>query len=227
VTGVRRVLFRSEPNTDFHQIVADIIEMERKPAKTINFGIIYGMGKNKMANDMGISLQETEKLLKTYHSTLPFAKGLSSECTDYANKRGWIKTILGRRRRFNLYEPRKNKSDWDNNIFYEATTLADAKEKYPDRILQRAMTYKALNSLVQGSAADMTKKAIVNIYKETGHIAALQVHDELDFTDLCTIDNADKIKQIKEIMESAIPLTIPIIADCEIGKSWGELHEYK
>tara|TARA_A100000171_G_C2058736_1_gene108835 strand:- start:348 stop:662 length:315 start_codon:yes stop_codon:yes gene_type:complete len=83
--------------------------------------------------------------------------------------------------------------------------------------LKRAYTYKALNRLIQASAADMTKQAMVNIY-ETGRIPLVQIHDEIAMS----VKNREEAKEVAEIMENAVPLEIPNLCDIEIGPSWGE-----
>ena len=90
----------------------------------------------------------------------------------------------------------------------------------PTTRLKRAMTYKALNRLIQASAADMTKTAWVNVY-EAGHLPLIQVHDELAFS----VNSLNEAKEIREIMENALPLCIPSKCDIDIGPSWGETVE--
>lgn len=214
--------YKEDPTLDFHQIIADMIGIERTPAKTINFGVLYGMGAAKMSKNLGVTLDEAKELTKQYHSTVPFAKGLANEVTNYANTRGWIKTKLGRRRNFNLWEPVKSQEDWKNGTFFDGLPLEEAKEKWPNRRLQRHKTYSAVNSLIQGSAADMTKLAMLKLYEEYNVIPALQVHDELDFTDL----DKEMIPTVKNILETVMELHIPIVADCEIGSNWGNLTKF-
>jgi DNA polymerase I-like protein with 3'-5' exonuclease and polymerase domains len=98
-------------------------------------------------------------------------------------------------------------------------TWEDAMKKYGENRIRRAFTYKALNKLIQGSAADMTKKSMLDLYKE-GIIAHIQIHDELDIS----VESDKKAKRIVQIMESAVELEIPNKVDYESGKNWGEIH---
>ena len=193
---------------DFHRIVADMAYIPRDQAKTINLGLFYGMGKNKLQAELGVSKENAEALFRTYHDKVPFVKMLMESVMRRAQDKGRVRTLLGRRCRFNLWEP---------NQFgiHKALPHEEALAEHGPGI-KRAFTYKALNKLIQGSAADMTKKAMVDLYKE-GIIPHIQVHDELDIS---VSDNADKIK---EIMESAVELEVPNKVDYESGPNWGTI----
>jgi len=193
---------------DFHQIVSDMANIPRSQAKTINLGLFYGMGKNKLQAELGVSKEDAEDLFRTYHDKVPFVKMLMESVMRRAQDKGRVRTLLGRRCRFNLWEP---------NQFgiHKALNHEDALAEHGPGI-KRAFTYKALNKLIQGSAADMTKKAMVDLYKE-GIIPHIQVHDELDIS---VNNNADKIK---EIMESAVELEVPNKVDYEFGPNWGTI----
>jgi DNA polymerase I-like protein with 3'-5' exonuclease and polymerase domains len=197
-----------EGDADFHTIVADMAEIPRSQAKTINLGLFYGMGKNKLQAELGVSKENADDLFRTYHDKVPFVKMLMESVMRRAQDRGRVRTLLGRRCRFNLWEP---------NQFgiHKALPHEEALTEHGPGI-KRAYTYKALNKLIQGSAADMTKKAMVDLYKE-GIIPHIQVHDELDIS---VSDNADKIK---EIMENAVELEVPNKVDYESGPNWGTI----
>jgi len=195
-------------NADFHQIVADMAGIDRKKAKMINLALSYGMGKQKLTQALGLSEIEAEELFSTYHSKVPFIRGLSNACSRRASNKGYITTLLGRKCRFNLYEPRNIK---DVPLPYE-----QAIEKWGKENLSRAYTYKALNRLIQGSAADMTKRAMLDLWRE-GYVPYVQIHDELDLG----VSTKKEIEQIKEIMENCVKLQVPNIVDAEIGKTWG------
>jgi DNA polymerase I-like protein with 3'-5' exonuclease and polymerase domains len=198
---------------DFHQIVADMAGISRTHAKTINLGLFYGMGKAKLAKEMGISKDNAEQLLQKYHSRVPFVKKLAEAVTSSASKYGFIRTIRGRKCRFDMWEP----STFGMN---KAMHYEEAKAIYGNNI-RRAFTYKALNRLIQGSAADQTKQAMINCYKR-GFQPLLQIHDELCFS----INEEADIKGVKEVMENAIEnLKVPFKVDVAIGKSWGEAKE--
>ena len=203
----------TEKNADFHQIVADMANIPRKQAKTINLGLSYGMGKEKLIKELGIDGAEAEGLFQQYHNKVPFIRGLQDQCARVAMERGYIRTFAGRRCRFNLWEDR-----------YERTLplpYEEAQEKYGDN-LKRSYTYKALNRLIQGSAADMTKLAMLGLWEE-GIVPHLQVHDEVDIS----VENTEQANKIAKIMETCVELAVPLLVDKELGSSWGETKEIK
>ena len=198
---------------DFHQIVADMAGISRTQAKTINLGLFYGMGKAKLGRELGISKDNAENLLNKYHSRVPFVKKLAEAVTNSASKYGFIRTIRGRKCRFDMWEP----ATFGMN---KAMQYEEAKAIYGNNI-RRAFTYKALNRLIQGSAADQTKQAMINCYKQ-GYSPLLQIHDELCFS----INSEEDIKGVKEVMENAIEnLKVPFKIDVALGRSWGEAKE--
>ena len=198
-------------NADFHTIVAEMAEIPRDQAKTINLGLFYGMGKAKLQAELGVSKDKAEELFSIYHERVPFVKSLTRSVSNRAQQRGQIRTLLGRLCRFHLWEP---------NTFgmHKALPFDQAVQEHGPGI-KRAYTYKALNKLIQGSAADMTKKSMLELYKE-GIVAHIQVHDELDIS----VKDDKQAKKIVEIMESAVDLEIPNKVDYEKGKNWGDIH---
>ncbi len=210
--GVDDVLdsYNNDPNTDFHTIVADMANIPRSQAKTINLGLFYGMGKNKLQAELGVDKETSDELFKQYHDRVPFVKQLMDNVMQRAQQRGQIRTLLGRLCRFHLWEP---------NMFgmHKAMTHDDAILEHGPGI-RRAYTYKALNKLIQGSAADMTKKAMIELYKE-GIIPHIQVHDELDIS----VESPEHANKIKEIMENAVELQVPNKVDYESGPNWGNI----
>ncbi len=197
-------------DADFHQVVADMAGIERKQAKTINLGLMYGMGKNKLMAELGLMKESAEKLIKQYHTKAPFVKQLMDNVSRKANDRGKIRTLGGRACHFDLWQPTQF------GIF-KPLPLEQARKEY-DEPLKRAFTYKALNKLIQGSAADMTKKSMVALY-ENGIIPHIQIHDEVDIS----VESDAKAEQIIEIMESAVELQVPNKVDYEKGENWGEI----
>jgi DNA polymerase I-like protein with 3'-5' exonuclease and polymerase domains len=198
---------------DFHQIVADMAGITRTQAKTINLGLFYGMGKNKLAKELGIDKYRAEELLRKYGERVPFVKKLATDVSSSASKYGFIRTIKGRKCRFDMWEP----ATFGMN---KAMQYEEAKAIYGNNI-RRAFTYKALNRLIQGSAADQTKEAMIQCYK-AGYKPLLQIHDELCFS----IEDEGDIKGVKEIMENAIEsLKVPSKVDIALGRSWGEAKE--
>ena len=197
-----------EGDADFHSIVAEMAEIPRSQAKTINLGLFYGMGKNKLQAELGISKDKANDLFRQYHNKVPFVKQLMDNVMQRAQDSGKIRTLLGRLCRFHLWEP--------NQFGIHKALPHDAALKEHGPGIKRAYTYKALNKLIQGSAADMTKKAMIELYKE-GIIPHIQVHDELDIS---VNNNADKIV---EIMENAVNLEVPNKVDYESGPNWGSI----
>jgi len=234
--------YETDPSTDFHKIVAEMAHIPRSQAKTINLGLFYGMGKAKLQAELGVDKDHAEQLFSQYHAKAPFVKQLMNKVMTAAQSKGQIKTLLGRRCRFPKYEPILRGADWgtyvppedhermlelkemgaylkdfEGNIICNSAGLPK-KNYWHNNDTRRAFTYKALNKLIQGSAADMTKKAMVDLYKE-GLIGHIQIHDELDFS----IESESQAKKIKDIMENAVDLEVPNKVDYESGPNWGEI----
>jgi len=206
--------YRHDPDMDFHSMVAKMASINRKQAKTINLGMMYGMGVNKLSDQLGIEVDEAKSLITQYHDRVPFVKGLMNGVMQHLNSArsgGAISSILGRKCRFDLWEP-------TTFGMSKALPYKEAISEYGETTrLKRAYTYKALNRLIQASAADMTKQAMVNIYK-TGRVPLIQIHDEIAIS----VKNREEAKEIAEIMENAVTLEVPSKCDVEIGPSWGE-----
>ena len=200
--------FRSG-DADFHQVVADMAGIPRKQAKNINLGLFYSMGVQKLSDSLGLTLDEGKELFGRYHERVPFVKALSERAVRRAGDQGNIRTLLGRRCRFDKWEPMQ----------FGTRKIMDHKTAYAEygNAIKRAFTHKAMNRLIQGSAADMTKKAMQLLYEE-GIIPHVQVHDELDFS----IESPEQALKIKDIMESCVELKVPIKVDVELGPNWGE-----
>ena len=204
--------YQNDPNTDFHQIVADMAKIPRDQAKTINLGLFYGMGKTKLQAELGVSKDKADELFNQYHARVPFVKQLMNAASNRAQDRGQIRTLLGRLCRFHLWEP---------NSFgmHKALPHEEALQEHGPGI-KRAYTYKSLNKLIQGSAADMTKRSMLELYKE-GIIAHIQIHDELDIS----VESKEHSDKIIEIMENAVKLEVPNKVDYEKGNTWGDIYD--
>jgi DNA polymerase I-like protein with 3'-5' exonuclease and polymerase domains len=224
-----RQQFNANPDTDYHEWTLDLVapvvgwdvstkelrKPKRKPIKNINFGLIYGMGVDKLSRSLGLSVKEGKDLFSAYHRGVPFAKPTMDAAMEEANSTGTVTTILGRKSRFDLWEP----TSWGSDTIalpYEKAIL-----QYGN--IRRAYTHKALNRRLQGSAADLMKKAMWRCWKDgvfdrTG-VPRLTVHDELDFSD--PGGRSDAFAEMKHIMETALPLTIPVRADADAGPDWG------
>ena len=200
-------------SVDFHQTVADMANISRTQAKTINLGLFYGMGKAKLQAELGLNTkQEAEDLFNQYHQNVPFVRDLMNYTSKTAQTSGSIGTLLGRRCRFNKWEP--NQFGMHKPMDFE-----EAERTYGRGRIRRAFTYKALNKLIQGSAADMTKKAMVDLYNE-GVVPHIQIHDELDIS----IQSEEQSNKIIEIMENAVSLEVPNKVDYESGSTWGDIN---
>ena len=198
---------------DFHKQTAEMAGINRRLAKTIGLGVMYGMGYKKMAVDLDISPMEAKEMLKEFRIKVPFMQGMLEDVMNRANKVGTIRTYLGRKCRFDLYEP----SWYDPGVFHKALPLKQAQAEYGGQI-KRAGTYKALNRLIQGTAADQTKKAMVDVYENLGIIPLIQVHDELN----CSVKSDKEAENIKDIMENSMKLEVPSKVDFKIKDNWGD-----
>ena len=230
-------------SVDFHQLVADMAQIDRDQAKTINLGLFYGMGKAKLQAELELETKkEAEELFDKYHENVPFVKALMDSTASDAAENGYIRTLGERQCNFPSWEINEfrrgklsttgTKADMEERYikkyeedFPDATEekikliKEELKENEDQKYIKRAFTYKALNKLIQGSAADMTKTAMLNLYKE-GIVAHIQIHDELDIS----VESDEKAKKIIEIMENAVKLEVPNKVDYESGETWGDIY---
>ena len=200
--------------TDVHKSTAALIygttpdqvtpEM-RRTAKTINFGVIYGMSAFRLANDLGISRTQASQFIQNYDSLYSDITRFKTETIAFAEDNGYVQTIFGRRR-----------------PILNINTRNKVEKSAAERI--------AINTPVQGSAADIVKKAMIQIsngLKELNNGARLllQVHDELILE--CP-DDQETITQtitfVKQTMENAVQLKVPLRVSVEYGKNWGLFH---
>ena len=224
--------YNESPETDYHEMTLDMVapvagwdistadlrKQKRKPVKNINFGLAYGMGEAKLTSDLGLDRSAGSKLFSAYHRAVPFVKKTYDRASEIAKDRGYIKTILGRRARFVMWQ---GTDKWNSPAFREE----EAQKEYGNARV-RAFVHKALNRLLQGSAADMMKLAMVRIH-QSGAPAILgcpllTVHDELDHSKPRTPAGDEATAEIKNIMETCLPLRVPVIADEDRGPNWGE-----
>ncbi len=211
-----RNLYIEDKKTDFHMVTARISGLERKPAKDLGFGICYGEGKDKIARDLGRTVPEAMEILDKFNEAVPFITGLSNKVMEQADRVGYIKTLLGRHRHFDSWEPVDAYQMEKRGLTVIPKKLDAAKNEWPEKRLKRAYTYKALNALIQGSSADMTKAAMLATWKELGHVPLLQVHDELDYS----VPGQFEATSIQYRMENAVDCTVPILADLHLGEHW-------
>jgi DNA polymerase I-like protein with 3'-5' exonuclease and polymerase domains len=215
-----RQRYVDDPATDFYNLMMEMANIERTPAKDLYLGRCYGMGGDKLAYKLKCSVEEAYKILANFDAKLPFIKALGEKCEQLANSRGYIKTLAGRKRHFDQWEPGNRKSIQNlpepRPDAFPVNSLDEAHKKWPGLALRRADTRLALNSLIQGSAADMTKAAMVRVWDMMRLVPVMQVHDELNFI----LDNYDQALEIKHHMETCVDLTVPIKADLDWGDSW-------
>ena len=228
-----RQQYIDDPFTDYHNWCLDLVapvagwdvstpdkyKNKRKPIKNINFGIVYGMGIDKLAADLGLPRRTAEKLMNSYHSALPYVKETMDFLADEAGRKGYSETILGRKVKFDLWEP----IEWSAEKIIPLPRN-QAVSQYGWKI-RRAGLYKATNYTIQGTAADLMKMAMVlnyenGVFDVTG-IPRMTVHDELDFSDPGGVDEA--FREMAHTMETAIPLSVPVIVDGETGPNWSNL----
>jgi len=259
---------------DFHEIVAQMANISRKQAKSINLGLFYGMGKGKLQAELNLDQTEAKKLFDTYHNKVPFVKELSDNLMSFAKRNRLVFTLEDRFCRFNTYEnvnkrwnnKERKFEEWDpeakevknektGEITYQGDWIQpklmskeaawekfklqfnskssskaeggkgkveeltnEGRESWFAQYFTPAFTYKALNKLVQGSAADMTKKAMVDLY-EKGIVPHIQIHDEL----CVSIKNDETRITVQETMEETITLKIKNKVDCKLGPNWGAI----
>jgi DNA polymerase-1 len=175
----------------------------RRKAKAINFGIIYGMGAFKLAGQIGVGIKVARQYLEDYYETYAGVKQYMEEVPDKASSLGFVTTILGRKR----YLP-----DLTN----------------PNKMAQQAARRIAINTTIQGSAADLMKLAMINVHnrllKENFRAKLiLQVHDELVLeVEDGQVDDAQELLRFE--MENAYKLSVPLVVDVSAGKNWDEAH---
>lgn len=223
-----REAYNTNPKTDYHHYTEDLVydktalRIERGPIKNINFGLLYGMGKPKLARQIGVARDVADQLFAAYHAGAPYVQATMASAAEEAQSLGYITTIMGRRSRFDLWEPKRiNYDDRDTALPYDA-----ALRQYGSNI-QRAFTHKAINRRLQGSSADMMKKAMVVCYErglfEITGVPRLTVHDELGFS---VPDNTPEMNEafaeVRHVMETCIPLRVPVIVSSGRGPTWGD-----
>lgn len=192
--------YKSNPKTDFHQMAAEMTGVDRKYAKGINFGIVYGMGTKSLSLMLGVDENEAVSIMDNFHSRAPFMRGMLQLASRRVEQSGQVKTLLGRIRRFRGVE-------------------TNGKMKYSN-------AYSGLNAVMQGSAADIMKKAMVDAHKAGLFdvlIPHLTIHDELDFSVPKTKDGLVSFFELKQIMETTVKLNVPLSAEGGRGANWAEV----
>lgn len=222
-----RQKYRDDPKTDFHVMCGDLAGMDahdefiRKKIKNVNFCKVYGGGDDKLAETMGVPVEEAAAFSAQYDENLPFVGYTYGRAMHWAEKRGFVETLLGRRQNFPFYEPRRN-----YGAFKLPPKLYDEAVETYGKDVVRAWIYTALNKKLQGSAADIMKKGMVDqmdagIFDVVGALL-LTVHDEGDYSRAQTKEGEQAMREAKRIMESGFKLTVPVICDRKTGKDWGD-----
>lgn len=219
---VVRQQYRDDPDISFHKFVVELTGLNYKAAKNVNFGLVYGMGVNLLASTLDMSPEQaTREVFDIYHEKVPFVKDTYNYASQRALSRGYVKTILKRRARFTMYSD--SGAAFGSEV--EALPEVEARTKWGNRI-RRAFTHKALNRVLQGSAADLMKKAMVDIWQSGVYrdipTAHLTVHDELAHSKPVGAAAEKAVREIKHMMENALTLRVPILATEERGPNWGE-----
>ena len=192
-----RERYNRDPKTDFHDMVIVLVDeltgvvLDRRPAKNLNFGLVFGMGKDKLVRSLGLDFDLGERLYNAYFEAVPSARATYKGAERLARRRGYIKTLLKRRRRFKDEEG----------------------------------CHKALNALLQGTAADIIKKAMHDIWKAglTKILPLhLTVHDELDWSDPRTPAAEEAFAEVRHILTSCVKMRVPLMVEESVGANWGE-----
>jgi len=230
-----RAKFIADRGLDYHTMVQGLIYARtgdvrfapgkpgRAPAKEINLGSSYGMGVAKLALKLGISIDAAKDILKAYHAGVPFVKAVSKAAQQEAKNNGYVRTILGRKRRFKMWCKRRKFGDeqyvWEPPV----RTREAAVALWGEDGVERDGIFKAINAKVQGSSADQMKTAIVKLAR-AGLTPQIQIYDELNGS---YANDPAEVHMITEIMEHAIDFEVPHIASPKWGPNWGELKEWK
>jgi len=187
----------------FHVPLKEVTKEQRRYAKTVNFGILYGMSAFGLADRLHIPQSEARKLITDYNNSFPKIERFMKEIVEFAKKNGFVETLLGRRR-----------------------YIRDINSG--NGMLRQSAERNAINAPIQGTAADVIKIAMINIFKELKSKSlktkmVLQVHDELVFD--VPMEELDTIAQIiPNLMLSALQIEVPLVADLSFGKNWYEAH---
>ncbi len=199
-------------NEDIHRRTAalvfmvdpkDVTDDMRRKAKEVNFGILYGIGPFGLKSRLGITQTHAKEIIDTYFGTFKNVKKFMDDSIKFAQEKGYAETLLGRRR-------------YLRNI------------NSNNRVVKQFEERVAINMPIQGTAADMIKLAMINIHKELAKKKfsskmVLQVHDELLF-DAHKDEVDDLLKLVKDLMETALPLNVPVVVDTGIGDNWLDAH---
>ena len=212
--------YRIDPNTDFHQLVSDWTGLERSSAKNTNFAKAFGAGVRKFAAMIGKPEGEARATYDRYDRELPFVRQLAARCQNAAAKQGYLELYDGARRHWDDWEAPE--IAWTEGMGPCSREEAERRVSDPDhpwyrRWIRRAGTHKAMNALIQGSAARHTKLWMRACWRE-GIVPLLQMHDALD----CSVASPELAERVAQLGREAVTLEVPMQVDLKFGRSWGD-----
>ena len=220
-----RMKYNNDPTTDYHKMTIALVkemvglDIDRSHIKAINFGLLYGMTKKKLARQLGLSDAEAEKIFRAYHAAAAYVAATMAEAAAEAEANGYIRTILGRKGYFNDYVPKGSRG-------VTPLPFEQALRQWGYQI-ERTKLYKAINYKIQGSAADGMKKAmhdgyVSGIFDYIG-IPRLTVHDELVFSvEERTPSIKEAFREFVHMAETCLPLRVPLKFESDYGATWAE-----
>lgn len=217
--GVNRLrgMYQENPALDCYNLLMEEMKgVTRTEVKKVYLGMTYAMGKDLLAAQLGMNKEDAVALFNRFHAGAPYIRRLAAHTMACAEKDGVVRSLLGRRHRFPLYESR---DEWRMPPLPRAEAVAAYGR------VRRAFTYKALNRVIQGGAATILKKAIVDCWKSgvwavTG-APLLNVHDELDHSVPQTPEGDEAMGEITNLMENCVQLRVPLKVDVKAGPNWG------
>ena len=225
-TGAMDVVRKYQASRDFkiYPFMMEISGLDKRPAKDCYLGRCYGMGIKKLAYKFNKSEEEAKEILRKFDTGVPFVKEIAESAMSTASRRGYVKTLLGRRRHFNLFEPvnswkirEANKScPPEQRIDLTPVREEVAKEKWHGLQLQRSNTHKALNAIIQGSAADMIKSAIIANWEQHRDLPYMPVHDEVNHG----VEDQGHADKLHKTIETCVDMTVPIVSNMTVKDYW-------
>lgn len=230
-----RAAYANDPSIDCYDTLLEALTTEaisRPETKNIWLGLLYGMGKAKLCAELGVDRVRGEELIGVFDEAAPYVKRLKKDVENAAKRRGWLRTIGGRRANFPFYEPADFNLKFDDRFPLSrdraavAAALRDAG--CPPRVV-RAFAHKSLNKLIQGGAADVMKRAMVSCWEggvvETLGPPLVTAHDELGWSRPRTNEGEEAAAEARRLMANpkGIELSIPLLVDEERGEDWGHV----
>jgi DNA polymerase-1 len=212
ISGDENMIEAFRENKDIHKATAakvygipenEVTADQRRNAKSVNFGIIYGQQAFGLSENLGISRAEAKELIENYYATYPKIKGYMDNTINSAREKGFVETLLGRRR-----------------VLRDINSANGTVRSFAERV--------AINTPIQGTAADMIKMAMINIQNELKSSGLksrmiMQVHDELVFD--VPKNESDQLKELViKLMSDALPLDVPVLVEAGLGTNWLEAH---